>query len=142
MEKKKVNKDGNVLLFLDDIRDPIQCTEYMYTRLKNVDIYRDTDWNIVRTYKDFCEFIKVHGLPDLISFDHDLADDYSFMDTLNKADWYSNVYNRPFTGYDCAKFLIAYCFDKNNKLPKFIVHSMNPVGISNIQNLLMSYINR
>lgn len=137
--EKKINKDGNVLLFLDDIREPIQCAEYMYTRLSND---HDPDWNIVRTYKEFCDFIEEHGLPDLISFDHDLADDYSFIETLDKSHWYSNIHNRAYTGYDCGKYLIAHCFSKNVKLPKYIVHSMNPVGTTNIQNLLVSYTNR
>jgi hypothetical protein len=139
---KKTNKDGQVLLFLDDIREPIQCAEYMYTRLKNVTIYHDPDWNIVRTYKEFCDFIQTYGVPDLISFDHDLADDYSFIETLEKSDWYSNSQNRAYTGYDCAKFLIGYCFENEQKLPKYIVHSMNPVGTTNISNLLTSYVNR
>jgi hypothetical protein len=141
---KKTNKDGHVLLFLDDIREPIHCAEYMYTRIKNVTIYHDPDWNIVRTYKEFCTFIEEHGIPDLISFDHDLADDYSFIETLDKSDWYSNSSDRAYTGYDCAKFLISYCYTQLNgsRLPKYIVHSMNPVGTTNIQNLLISYINR
>lgn len=56
-------------IFLDDERFP-----------SNSDL---RDYKIVRNYKDFCELISTLGLPDFVSFDHDLDEEK--------------------TGYDCAK---------------------------------------
>ncbi|MDP9961886.1 cyclic-phosphate processing receiver domain-containing protein [Chryseobacterium lathyri] len=68
------------------------------------------------------------GLPEMISFDHDLADIHYL-----KPD--SDEYAEK-TGYECAKWLIEYCMDHYLDLPKFYCHSMNPVGKENILSLL------
>jgi len=45
------------------------------------------------------------------------------------------------TGYHCAKWLIDYCMDNNEELPKeIIIHSMNPYGSRNIKSLFDTYI--
>ena len=82
-------------LFLDDVRPA-----------------PDDSWTIVRSYDDFVAYISRYGVPDLISFDHDLGAGKS--------------------GYDCAKWLMenGYC------LKMWRVHSMNPVGRDNIKFLL------
>lgn len=93
-------------IFLDDERFP-----------SNSDL---RDYKIVRNYKDFCELISTLGLPDFISFDHDLGEGK--------------------TGHDCTKYLIEYCLD--NKLKpnfEFYVHSQNPVGKQNIYNLINDF---
>jgi hypothetical protein len=111
------------LLFLDDIRYPIEA--YHYTKQN---IFLRNDWHIVRNYKQFVNRILEKGLPEMISFDHDLADeDYLKKDSLELTEK---------TGYDCAKWLIEYCMDNELDLPKFYSHSMNPVGKMNILNLL------
>lgn len=43
------------------------------------------------------------------------------------------------TGYECAKWLVEYCLDNDLDLPLCYVHSMNPVGKDNINNLLKNY---
>ena len=44
------------------------------------------------------------------------------------------------TGYHCAKWLIEYCIDNNEKLPAEIyIHSMNPAGSMNIKSLFETY---
>ena len=73
----------------------------------------------VYNYEDFVEYITQNGLPDFISFDHDLGEDES--------------------GYDCAKYLVEYCIEHNLSLPKFSVHSQNPVGKENIERLLNNF---
>ena len=55
-------------LFLDDIRMPKDVYEY----IKN-DIYLSLNWDMVRTYNDFVQYITDNGLPNIISFDHDLG---------------------------------------------------------------------
>ncbi len=73
----------------------------------------------VYDYNEFIIYFSENGLPDFISFDHDLG--------LGK------------TGYDCAKWLVEYCLDNKLQLPKFSVHSQNPVGKENIENLLNNF---
>ena len=57
-------------LFLDDIRHPYDCISYM----PSPGIYSKYLWKTVRNYDEFVSFITQNGLPDLISFDHDLSD--------------------------------------------------------------------
>jgi len=115
------------LLFLDDLKYPIDA--YHYTKQ---DIFLRDDWEIARNYHQFVSSILEEGLPEFISFDHDLADDgYLKSDSQEYAEK---------TGYECAKWLINYCMDHNAELPKFFSHSMNPVGKENIESLLNNYI--
>ena len=55
-------------LLLDDIRD---C-QMTFNITKN-SIYLLNDWDIVRNYDEFINYILKNGLPSVISFDHDLA---------------------------------------------------------------------
>ncbi len=73
----------------------------------------------VRNYKEFISYIRNFGLPQYISFDHDLGEEN--------------------TGYDCAKFLVEYCLDHRRRLPAWHVHSQNPVGKENIERLLQNF---
>ncbi|MGK6343616.1 cyclic-phosphate processing receiver domain-containing protein [Chryseobacterium sp. DT-3] len=114
------------LLFLDDIRYPVEV--YHYTKH---DIFLRKDWHIVRNYEQFVNRILEKGLPEMISFDHDLAD-IQYL----KPD--SDEYTEK-TGYDCAKWLTEYCLDNYLDLPKFYCHSMNPVGKENILSFLENF---
>ena len=116
-------------LFLDDYRFPIDCASYMYRRGVDCKIYHQ-EWDIVRTYKQFVDWIKSNGLPKLISFDHDLADVEELKDGSE---------TQKFTGMDCAKWLVEYCIDNNEPLPEYAIHSANPAGVENIQGLLESF---
>ena len=100
-------------------------------------------WNVVRNYDEFVDWITKNGIPDLISFDHDLADEH-ITDYFNQValdgcqiplyDQYKEK-----TGLDCAKFLVEWCQEKNLKLCTCSVHSHNPVGASNIQSILNGF---
>ena len=116
------------LLFLDDIRYPVEA--YHYTRQ---DIFLRKDWHIVRNYEQFVSRILEKGLPDMISFDHDLAEVHYLQ---SGSDEYTEK-----TGYDCAKWLVEYCMDHHLDLPEFYCHSMNPVGKENIESLLKNFKN-
>lgn len=72
----------------------------------------------VKNYNEFIDWISDNGLPDKISFDHDLGEVKS--------------------GFDCAKWLVEYCIDNQNNIPNFVVHSANPVGAVNIRQLLLN----
>ena len=123
-------------LFLDDIRMPKDCANGLVPSQMSK-IYWDDDWFIVRNFKQFIDWISENGLPDFISFDHDLADIHYTID-YSDINWpYSNP-DMEKTGYDCAKWLGNYCLDKNLSLPDFIVHSQNPVGKMNINSYLQN----
>lgn len=125
-------------LFLDDIRMPQQVYEY----IKN-NIYLSLEWIIVRNYEEFVQAI-TDDFPDVISFDHDLADshytpEYLWMDYDKSKEWQEQQVHKEKTGYECAKWLVEYCLDNDLDLPLCYVHSMNPVGKDNINNLLKNY---
>ena len=92
-------------LYLDDMRMP-----------------RNQDWTIVRSYQEFIDWVTNNGVPDYISFDHDLGEEKS--------------------GFDCAKWLCNYCLDSHIPLPEFSVHSANPVGRENIESIMNNYTKR
>jgi hypothetical protein len=90
-------------------------------------MYRNQEWEIVRNFDEFVDWILTNGLPDVVSFDHDLADEhYAFAGNYN-------IF-REKTGYDAAKWLVEFCMHEQLPLPEYHVHSMNPVGGDNIRN--------
>ena len=118
-------------LFLDDIRIPKDCANGLVPSHLNK-IYWENDWYIVRTHNEFVEWILKNGLPDFISFDHDLSDVHYTMDFSTDT---SNQGTEK-TGYDSAKWLGEFCMDNKNTLPDYVVHSQNPVGKANINGYL------
>jgi len=88
-------------LYLDDIRQTPENFERVYD------------------YDEFVNFINKNGVPEFISFDHDLGEGK--------------------TGFDCAKFLVDYCLDNRITKINFHVHSQNPVGKENIEKLLENF---
>lgn len=93
-------------LYIDDERNP--RTDY--------------NWCVVRTYDDAIDYILTYGLPEYISFDHDLG--------------------TPKTGYDIASEIIRLDMDKLIDIPStftYNVHSANVCGAKNIQGILDSY---
>lgn len=118
-------------LFLDDVRMPEDASRYVYP-VENRVMYRTEQWEVVRSFDEFVDWILKNGLPDIISFDHDLAEEhYAFAGNYN-------IF-REKTGYDCAKWLTEFCIHEKLPLPKYYVHSMNPVGSDNIKNYLDNY---
>ena len=118
-------------LFLDDIRSLLDA--YAYTAYSP---FLNSDWFIVRNYDAFTEFIKDsyqenNAFPELIAFDHDLADEHYGADV-------NSVFTEK-TGMDCAKWLIDFCMDNELTLPNCVCHSMNPAGRDNINSLLNNF---
>ena len=117
-------------LFLDDVRRP--ATAYSYMELP---IFHEPNWIIVRNYYAFISLIQKKGVPEVIAFDHDLADVH-----YKKQEFDYTDENLEKTGYHCAKWFIDYCIDNNEKLPPVvIVHSMNPSGSANIKSLFDTF---
>ncbi|MCR6641636.1 MAG: hypothetical protein NVV82_22260 [Sporocytophaga sp.] len=102
-------------LFLDDIR--------------TVDMIYDksvvSEFDVVRSYKDFVNYIQSNGLPDFISFDNDLG-----LDENGEV---------AFDGYAAVKWLV-YESGIDLRSLKFNVHSANPVAAKQIDGLLRNYI--
>ena len=115
MEKK--------FLYLDDIRVP--KTSFI-------------KWDIVRDFKSFREYILKNGIPDLISFDHDLADDHYHI-PFEEWEVQPQRADMEETGFDCAKWLVSYCIEQQIGLPEYIIHSANPIGAENIKTYFESF---
>jgi len=134
----------NILLWLDDIRNPFLNLEGKVPKDENGEDYK-INW--VLNYEEFVKWIEMFGLPNAISFDHDLADEHytpeyfwnDYQESKKYQEWKSNHYQEK-TGMDCAKWLVDYCIDNKEKLPKIFVHSANPVGADNIKYLLDNFL--
>jgi hypothetical protein len=114
-------------LFLDDERVPHKTT---WVSLPS---YNDWDWVIVRNFDQFVAAIRERGLPNFISFDHDLAEEHYNEGRLGlppRKDYKEK------TGMSCANWLINYCVSSGVNIPPFAVHSFNPVGRENIRKAL------
>lgn len=95
-------------MFLDDLRD---AEKY----------YPNQGFVTMRTYYDAVQYVKEHGVPVFISFDHDLGDEAE--DEM--------------TGYSFAKFIIDFIIDNELQcIFDYVVHSANPVGKANIEHYL------
>ena len=93
----------------------------------------DSSWDVVRSYREFVAYIEKHGVPDVISFDHDLHYEHCYPPSGDFAEQTIPYHlYKVKTGYHCAKWLI----DKGYKLKEWRVHSTNAVGGSNIERIL------
>lgn len=120
-------------IFLDDLR----TLDMIYPKAD------PKDWVIVRDFYQFVNYIQKHGLPDFISFDHDLGFEHTKYYFENGGhDSPPDPLNANFkekTGYDAAKWLCEFCLDNDLKLPRYFVHSHNPVGAANIKAYLENF---
>lgn len=93
-------------LFIDDERFPI-----------------GDDWVIARSSSDATQILNEKGIPNYISFDHDLGGIDTSIIFINN--------------------LIDFLIDNSFNLPDnfdFFVHSQNPIGAENIKNLMNNLI--
>lgn len=118
-------------LYLDDVRTPL------------ADLPNHASWVVVRNYEEFTLYIMENGVPDFVSFDHDLAPEH-MNDYFNQVAYHG--YQHPKydeyqekTGLDCARFLVDYCQNHQVELKRCAVHSHNPVGAANIQSFLNGF---
>lgn len=93
----------------------------------------DNTWDVVRSYDEFTQYIEKNGVPDIISFDHDLGlEHYPIFEENPSAMTIPYETYKEKTGYHCAQWLI-----QRGILPsKYFVHSMNPVGKKNIEFIM------
>lgn len=125
-------------LWLDDFRNPVKWL--------SVEIREKYEVIWVKSYDEFATWITKNGLPDVVSFDHDLADehyaDYAELtddpylpEDQQKTTLDYDSYTEK-TGMDCAKLLVDYCYSNRLNLPRWTVHSQNTVGKQNIESYL------
>jgi len=126
-------------LFLDDIREPSHCLSYMHLRIGPEHSVYAQEWKVVRDYREFEEaVIRHHSEILMVSFDHDLSIEHynhALMEDPAKLKEYYKREDRQKTGYDCAQWMRDFYLSKGLTLPEIIVHSMNPAGMVNIEEL-------
>jgi hypothetical protein len=122
-------------LFLDDARDP-QDVKWLDLPPYN--------WVIVRDYKEFVQTVKSKGIPETVSFDHDLCqehyDEYTVAHDermLSRGTIRYHIFTEK-TGYDCAKWLAELCVKQKASIPEYFIHTLNPIGKENIASILES----
>lgn len=126
-----------VNIFLDDIRFPKDCVSYMSRRIGAMSLnYIEKEWIIVRNYEEFIKAIDENkGKIDTISFDHDLGQEHMndyYKNQVNGIDRIEYENFKEKTGLDCAKYFKEVYKDIKDK-PSIYLHSMNPVGLKNME---------
>lgn len=117
------------ILWLDDLRDP---NDYLYRKepkvpsaafTRNRGFYDklkgryELKFTWVKNIEEFKNYILTNGLPDLVSFDHDLGRGLS-------------------KGSECAQWLFSYCKENGLQMPKWFAHSANSNGRAAIESIL------
>lgn len=136
---KTHNVKGDTLniLWLDDVREPYSY----FSKPKNSGIWKlNNDYyskNVfsrynpnfiwVKNLKEFQDYILNNGMPDMVSFDHDIKPKYHVGKFEN--------------GEDVAKWFVSYCNKNNLKLPFVFSHSANLNGREQINNILSNNVN-
>ena len=116
-------------LFLDDVRS----AEMVFMNTIDPIYENNNEWEIVRSFNEFVSYIEEKGLPEFISFDHDLDYDHYKLENQQDIDYEKMEIK---TGFHAAQWLINYCADNKLKLPNYKVHSMNLAGKRNIERIL------
>lgn len=121
-------------LFIDDlantVRSPEKTVENREWRIQqglssNIpNLLHLGQWKIALNFNSAVQIILKFGIPNFISFDHDLGEDKN--------------------AYDIAKYIVDLDLDNKLTFPddfNFEVHSSNPIGKKNIETYLTNYIN-
>lgn len=130
-----------VILWLDDKRDPFEREWNDY--IKGIVPSNGLNYNIawVKDRNEFFKYLRENGLPDFISWDHDLAEEHytpeEYWDDYDRSKAYqeSQNYIHP-TGAVVALEFIQYCRYYMRQIPDYHIHSENPVGADNIRTIL------
>ena len=116
------------VLWLDDQRNPYKYLSAKKTSdafIRNKLFYDKLlkQYNVnfiwVKNIYQFINYIRTNGLPNFVSFDHDL-------NNRGGGEGLSDEQKLNNNGVQCAKWLVNYCKQNKYPLPKFYVHSANP----------------
>lgn len=134
------NMDKLTILWLDDQRDPykyLRTKSTSNTFIRNKQFYDnlmqnyDVNFVWVKNLYQFTEYIENNGVPQFVSFDHDL-------NNRGGGEGLSDEQKLNNNGVNCAKWLVNYCRQMKQPLPKFYVHSANPKHGLEINRVLTS----
>lgn len=137
---KESNMENLTVLWLDDQRDPYK---YLNTKSKSATFARNKQFydNLLKQYNanfvwvkniyQFIDYIEKNGVPQFVSFDHDL-------NNRGGGEGLSDEQKLNNNGVNCAKWLVNYCKQVGEPLPKFYVHSANPKHGPEINRVLTS----
>jgi hypothetical protein len=114
-------KNEPYYLFLDDNRIP--------NYIKHVPgVPQEVTWTTVRTFDSFVKCIQENGVPEFISYDHDLCIDAvkEFLKAEEQQRDF-NYFKKPMekTGMHCLFWLLDYLENSSQKHPRFYIHSSN-----------------
>lgn len=128
-------------LFIDDERFPNNEFEiYSAYKLTGDRRYITEEWVIVRDFGEFVKTIEENGVPQMISFDHDLKDDhYYHYRTFTLLTGYIDYTVVEGTGQECAKWLTNYLLENDLECPTILIHTQNTVGAKNIYGVFQSF---
>jgi hypothetical protein len=136
-------------LFLDDLRKPEHA--YIYPKrdgnsivitshsLENMSGVSNDNWVVVRTYEDFVQTIEEKGIPNAVSFDHDLDEEhirhyYKVTESTGVIE-YDNLKVK--TGKHCAEYFVQkYKELQPPHTPHVYIHSANQWGVQEIRKVL------
>ena len=128
-------------LFLDDLRYPKDA----YLAEKDISLIDATgietnQWQIVRNYDSFVRDINTNGIPDTVSFDHDLHEEhirhyFAVTQPTGGVIEYGNFSKK--TGKSCAQFLVDKWIDAGQPPIQVYIHSANQYGAKNIREALI-----
>lgn len=128
------------ILWLDDQRDPYK---YLNTKNASATFARNKQFydNLLKQYNakfvwvknlyQFIDYIEKNGIPQFVSFDHDL-------NNRGGGEGLSDEQKLSNNGVNCAKWLVNYCKQMGQPLPKFYVHSANSKQGPEITKVLTS----
>lgn len=135
---------NNLKLFLDDLRMPTDAWIYS-ERIKMLEKSKtqSCEWTIVRNYEDFCEFIDKFGIPEMVSFDHDLHISHMmhYHDFTVKTGIIDYSKLKIKTGKHCAEYFVDKWEKAGKPSVQVYVHSANRWGQVEIKNVLKELIN-
>lgn len=121
-DRQKYLKGKNVILFLDDSRNPFTSKEDWISKFSAIGT-NDIKVVNVETLSKFINHIETYGLPSAIIFDNDLG----------KKDKEGG------SGCLAAAWLVKYCITNNLSLPKWSIISANKYGRCCIGSVLRKF---
>jgi hypothetical protein len=107
--------------------------------LENMSGVSNDNWVVVRTYEDFVQTIEEKGIPNAVSFDHDLDEEhirhyYKVTESTGVIE-YSNLKVK--TGKHCAEYFVQkYKELQPPHIPHVYIHSANQWGVQEIKRAL------
>ena len=115
-------------LLLDDVR----TVNDTYLKMGDA-IYMYNEWDVVKSYDEFVAYIEKNGLPEIISFDHDLCNEHYINGAYFGYKYFNYEACGTKTGKDTAEWLVEN-YDVKDVI--FRVHSHNPYGTMRINKIL------